>query len=313
MERDRRLSLVVGTFVLGILAVFAGVVLSLSAERGFWKPRYPLVAYFDNVQGLIAGAPVRLAGKDVGTVESVRFGPLGGDRPPIRVSLQIDRSVQERIRSDSFASIGTIGLLGDKYVEISMGTLDGSVLAEGREVPARTPLDLPDLVAKGTTALDGIVELSSNVNQVVEDFGVRMGGKRIAESVAAVTELVTEIQQGEGLLHSLIYDRYEGGGVQNIERALAAFEDILDQVRHGPGLLHTVIYDPAGADEDLILEAIQAGARLNSILVKVDQGEGTLGLLVNDPTLYEDLKVLVGGAQRSLLIRSLLKLAGDDQ
>jgi phospholipid/cholesterol/gamma-HCH transport system substrate-binding protein len=290
MERDRRLSLVVGTFVLGILAVFAGVVLSLSAERGFWKPRYHLVAYFDNVQGLIAGAPVRLAGKDVGTVESVRFGPLGGDRPPIRVSLQIDRSVQERIRSDSFASIG-----------------------KGREVPARTPLDLPDLVAKGTTALDGIVELSSNVNRVVEDFGVRMGGKRIAESVAAVTELVTEIQQGEGLLHSLIYDRYEGGGVQNIERALAAFEDILDQVRHGPGLLHTVIYDPAGADEDLILEAIQAGARLNSILVKVDQGEGTLGLLVNDPTLYEDLKVLVGGAQRSLLIRSLLKLAGDDQ
>lgn len=311
MERDRRLSLVVGTFVVGILAVFAAVVLSLSAERGFWKPRYQLLAYFQNVQGLIAGAPVRLAGKDVGMVESVSFVPLGGTRPPIRVTLQIDRSAQERIRSDSLATIGTIGLLGDKYVEISMGTAKGVVLSEGGELPARTPLDLTDVLAKGTTALDHIVDLTANVNQVVEDFGKRMGGGRIAESVAAVTDLVTEIQEGDGLLHSLIYDRYEGAGVESIERSLAALADILEQVRHGPGVLHTLAYEPAQGQGEGILGAIQAGARLNQILVKVDEGQGTLGLLVNDPTLYEDLKLLVGGAQRSLLVRSLIKIAGD--
>ena len=50
---------------------------------------------------------------------------------------------------------------------------------------------------------------------------------------------------------------------------------------------------------------------MNRILTKIDEGEGTLGLLVNDPRLYEDLKILVGGAQRSLLLRSLIKIAGD--
>lgn len=313
MERDRRLSVVVGIFALGILALFGGVVLSLTAERGFWTARYHLVVYFDNVQGLIAGAPVRLSGKDVGTVESVHFGTLWSDRPPIVVELQIDRDVQERIRSDSVATIGTIGLLGDKYIEVSMGSAQGSVLTEGDELPARTPLDLADVMAKGTTALDYIVELTVNVNRVVEDFGEQMGGSRIAESVGAMTELVTEIQKGDGLLHSLIYDRYEGTGVENIERSLAILEDILAQVQEGPGVLHTLVYESSEDQEDSVLEAIAAGATLNRILMKIDAGDGTLGLLVNDPTLYEDVKLLVGGAQRSLLIRSLIKLSGDDQ
>lgn len=295
--------------MLGILAVFAGVILSLSAERGFWKPRYQLVAYFDNVQGLIEGAPVRLSGKDVGIVEAVAFGAWGSDRPPIRVTLQIDRSVQERIRSDSFATIGTIGLLGDKYVEIAMGTERGSVLLDGQELAARTPLDLEDVLAKGTLALDRIVTLTGNVNRVVEDFGERMGGARMAESVAAVADVIDEVQSGDGLLHSLIYDSYEGAGVESIERSLAALEDILEQVREGPGVFHSLLYESVGEDEDVVLEAIEAGARLNRILEKIDEGDGTLGLLVNDPTLYEDLKILLGGARRSLLIRTLIDLS----
>ena len=54
----------------------------------------------------------------------------------MRVDLLIDSSVQERIRSDSVATIGTVGLLGDKYVEIGMGTLEGTVLADGADLPA---------------------------------------------------------------------------------------------------------------------------------------------------------------------------------
>ena len=61
-----------------------------------------------------------------------------------------------------------------------------------------------------------------------------------------------------------------------------------------------------------MLEALEAGARLNSILAKVDRGEGTLGLLLNDPTLYEDLKRLIGGAERSALVRSLIRMSSDE-
>lgn len=310
MERDRRLSLLVGGFVLACLGVLAGVIVFLSSERGVWKPSYRLVTHFDNVQGLNTGAPVWLAGKDVGSVASVTFGEIDGERGPVRVQLQIDTDVRERIRSDSSASIGTIGLLGDRYVEISLGTPAGTPLADGAELAAREPLSLDDVVQKGTQALDNIASLATNLNLVVEDFGAEMGGRKAAETVTAIRGIIEEVRTGEGLLHSMIYDRYEGGGIDSIQRSLATLEEILTEVRSGRGILHTLIYEPP-AEQDLVMQAIEAGARLNSILEKIDRGEGTMGLLLNDPTVYEDLKLLLGGAQRSRVLRTLISLSRD--
>ncbi|MEN8181016.1 MAG: MlaD family protein [Myxococcota bacterium] len=309
MDRDRRLSLVVGAFVVGSVTLLAGVILTLSSERGLWKRHYRLVTYFENVQGLIQGAPVRLAGKDVGVVESVSFSEVVGEGPPVQVGLLVEQSVQHRIRADSLATIGTIGLLGDKYVELSMGTREGSVLSEAAEVASQSPLDLNEVVTRGTSAVDNIAALAENVNEVVEAFGQSMGGEGLAASVSAVSEIAREVQEGDGLLHSLIYDRYQGGGVESIERSLVTLEEILEQVARGDGMLHALLYEP---EQGFTMEALAGAARANSILEKVDAGEGTLGLLVNDPTLYDDLKSLVGGAQRSLVVRSLLRLSSED-
>ncbi len=309
---SRRLSLMVGAFVILTLGVAAAILFSFSAERGFLTSRYRLVAYFQNVQGLTSGAPVRLAGKDVGSVEHVTFAPLEEDLPPIRVILQVDEAVSDRIRTDSVASIGTIGLLGDKYVEITMGTDFGRVLGEGDEVATVSPIDLNLAVERGTEAIDNIARLAGSVNSVVDEFAERMGGRGLAESIADVSQIVEEIQTGDGLLHSLIYDRYAGGGVESIERSLATLEGILAEVARGDGLLHTLIYEPVG-EPNPITEVAQAADNMNSILEKLDRGEGTLGRLLTDPTLYEDVKVLIGGAQRSFVVRSLVRMAADGE
>ena len=310
MDSSRRLSLIVGAFLLSTLVVLGVIVFSFSADGGFLRPRYRLVTYFQNVQGLISGAPVRLAGKDVGSVEFVTFSPLEEQLPPVRVVMQVDSDVQDRVRTDTVASIGTIGLLGDKYVELSMGTDFGRVLQDGEEVPSVSPLDINEAVQKGTEAIDNIARLAANVNKVVEDFGISMGGKGIADSIAGVSQIVQEVQTGDGLLHSLIYDRYAGSGVESIEQSLALLEGILQEVVEGEGIIHSLIYEPTG-EQDLVMEAVEAGAQLNAILEKMNAGEGTMGMLLNDPTLYEDLKILVGGAQRSFVVRSLVKIATD--
>ena len=312
MDRDRRTSLWVGLFAFAALAAFAGAVLSLTAERGFWKPRYRLVAYFESVQGLVQGAPVRLAGKDVGNVESVGFSPIGSSRPPIRVDLSVDAGVQDRIRSDSQATIGTIGLLGDRYVELSLGSEAGDVLADGAELRTATPLDISDVMAKGTQALDDVAELAHNMNQVVLDFGKQMGVARMADAARAFADVATQVREGKGLLHSLIYDPYRGEGVESINRSLAMLESILRNVSQGQGVLHTLIYEPP-QKQDIVMQTLQAGEHLNSILGRIDRGEGTIGMLISDPTLYQDLKQLVGGAQRSLLVRSLVRMSTDSQ
>jgi phospholipid/cholesterol/gamma-HCH transport system substrate-binding protein len=100
--------------------------------------------------------------------------------------------------------------------------------------------------------------------------------------------------------------------MQSLNQSLATFESILNEVATGNGLLHSLVYEPL-TEQDVVLEALDAGARLNSILAKVDTGEGTIGLLLNDPTLYEDLKRLVGGANRSAVVRTLIRMSEGDK
>ena len=311
MHERSRTSLIVGTFALAALAALALAILSLSSKEQVFGSHYRLVGFYENVQGLIPNAPVWLAGTRVGRVESVNFGSRPDGAPAVKVVLQVDQEVRERIRADSTASIGTIGLLGDRYVEVSIGSPTAPPIADGGELATVTPTNINLVIDRGAQALENVAKLTSNLNSVVEEFGQATGGRRLAESVGALSEVVEQIQQGKGLLHSVIYDQYEGGGVESIERSLVTFEGILDQIAHGDGVLHTLIYD-APSEQDIVLEAIEAGSRLNSILAKVDRGEGTMGLLLNDPTLYEDLKRLIGGAERSRTVRTLIKLSGGD-
>lgn len=312
MDADRRLSVVVGLFVIGALALFAAAVLSLTAQRGPWLPRYTLFAHFTNGQGLIDGAPVRLAGKDVGIVESVSFAEPGAGKPPVQVRLRVDTSVQERIRADSTATIGTIGLLGDKYVELSMGSPDAEILADGAEITSITPGDLFEVMQKGTQALDGVAALAANVNRAVDQFNDAKGGARIADAAEGISKIVEQVEKGSGLLHSLVYDEYKGGGVESISRSLATLEGILKEIAHGKGLAHELIYTP-GAKQPTVATATSAAEHLDSILAKIDRGEGTLGLLVSDPSLYNDLKTLLGGANRSAVVKTLIRLSTPDE
>ena len=148
MDRDRRLSLTVGGFALAALAALVVAILSLSAQQGIFQARYRLVAYFDNVQGLVSGAAVRLAGTQVGQVGSVDLSVRPGGEPAVKVMLQVDEEVQQRIRADSVALITTVGLLGDQIVEISIGTRSGT-----SDPSCANDSPTPDNVAKSDAAI----------------------------------------------------------------------------------------------------------------------------------------------------------------
>jgi phospholipid/cholesterol/gamma-HCH transport system substrate-binding protein len=310
-ERSRT-SLIVGTFALAALAALALAILSLSSQEHVFGKRYRLIGYYDNVGGLITSAPVWLAGLRVGRVETVKLDTREDGKPAVKVVLQIDANVQDRIRADSTASVGTIGLLGDRYVEVSLGSPGEPILEDGAQIQTASPGNLARAIDTGTAALDNIAKLAGNLNEVVEGFQKTSGVNSLASTMTGVNDIVTEVKSGQGLLHSMIYDEYEGSGVKSIEKSLVTLESILDEVATGEGLLHSLIYEPL-TEQDVVLEALDAGSRLNSILAKLDQGEGTLGLLLNDPTLYDDLKQLVGGAQRSRVVRTLIKMSQDDE
>ncbi|MBW2424097.1 MAG: MCE family protein [Deltaproteobacteria bacterium] len=307
MDRDARVSLIVGAFVLLAMSAMAAAILSLGAERGLFRSQYRLTAHFANVLGLLPGAPVWLGGKEVGRVDRIAFEPMSAERP-VLVELRVNEEVQDRIRDDSVATIGTIGLLGDSYVEISFGSEGSAVLLDGDTITTADPVNVTHLMSEGRNALASIRDLSASVNNVVQTFSDKEGAERAVDAIEAVSDIMIEAREGDGLLHSLIFDPYEGGGTESLSRSLASLEEILAEIREGDGLLHSLVYTPPDQQE-IVQEALAASGSLNSILGKIDEGEGTLGLLLNDPTVFEDLKVLLGGAQRSTLMRSMIRMA----
>jgi phospholipid/cholesterol/gamma-HCH transport system substrate-binding protein len=77
--------------------------------------------------------------------------------------------------------------------------------------------------------------------------------------------------------------------------------------------LHDFIYGADDTDRSTLAAMRSATERLESVLRKIDEGEGSCGALVNDPTIYEDLKILLSGAKESSLLRSLIEFVRTDE
>jgi phospholipid/cholesterol/gamma-HCH transport system substrate-binding protein len=140
MERAK-LELVVGVFVLVGLACLAYLSVKLGKLEVIGGDNYVVEAEFTSASGLKSGASVEIAGVEVGRVKSIA---LRGDRA------MVDLAIQDGVKlfTDSIASIKTRGIIGDKYVALSIGG-GGDPLKEGEKIrDTESGLDLEELVSQ---------------------------------------------------------------------------------------------------------------------------------------------------------------------
>jgi len=147
-DRELLIKLRVGIFVFFLLLLFIAFVLTIGTQTHLFEERYTLRAAFRDVQGLTVGAPVRLAGLTIGVVQGVTFSSDAAD-PRVHVGVTIDREFQPRIREDSEATIGTVGLVGDKVFEITVGSDTAGILQSGEFLETKEPVDFARLMAQG--------------------------------------------------------------------------------------------------------------------------------------------------------------------
>jgi phospholipid/cholesterol/gamma-HCH transport system substrate-binding protein len=131
-----------------ILFAFGGVSLLSGTHR------LKLTAHFQNVQGLREGAPVRLAGVNIGTVRSVIAHPEVRDRPA-EVVMALRTSYTLNIPGDSIASLSTAGVLGETLVDIDVSSATGRAINDGGELPTRESphMSAGEMIEKFGTAL----------------------------------------------------------------------------------------------------------------------------------------------------------------
>ena len=143
--QNRTMEIGVGLFLLaGILALLLLALRVSGLSPTASTDTYKLYAYFDNIAGLTVRAKVTMAGVTIGKVTAI---DLDRDNFTARVTLQIDKSV-DNLPTDSTASILTAGLLGEKYIGISVGGEDTLLKNGGTIHDTQSSLVLEDLIGK---------------------------------------------------------------------------------------------------------------------------------------------------------------------
>jgi phospholipid/cholesterol/gamma-HCH transport system substrate-binding protein len=347
VKKGRGEALRVGAFLLFGLVALGAVVFLIGQERGLFRPKVTLYAHFDNTSGLVAGAPVRLAGLDVGTVESVSF-PAALERTQATIEMRVDERYLSRIRHDSRAFIDSKGLLGDKIINITLGSTDAPGHVDGDTLQTRSSPSVEAIATSLEDAFAAVTRVSGSADEAIRELAseeVRQDVARIARSTANLLEaiekkdgalhrliyddayaeevlvalrhtgnaakrldrVVTQVQQGPGSLHELIYGNSGTETLEHLRAASGSLADALAQMRDGDGLLHALLYDPQKAQS--LDELNQLVSRLNQIASDVQSGRGTVGGLLVDPSVYEDMKQILGNVERNVVLKALMRFA----
>lgn len=325
--RSHRTHIKTGLFLAIILILFMWFIWKIGTTQQYFGERYILRVYFPNVRGLIVGAPVRLAGVRVGNVSSIKF-PESLEKKEILVELSIDRDVMDKIREDSLASIKTMGLLGDKYVEITLGSPDKAPLKDNDVIRRYEAIEYEEIIGKGTEALGNLVEVSISLNNLlkeiqqrgtVEDLSKALKSMknfseelerrkiiaRLEESISRINELSSDIKNNPGILNYMIYEKKGADVIKNLNEVVLSLKGLTDDLKSKRGLFYELVYNEE--NRKLIDDIKKMASDLKEIAEKLEKGEGSLGALINDPSLYERLVMLLEGAERSRLMRFLLR------
>jgi len=283
----------VGIFVTAGLVLAMVIIFMLGGEHQYLKRQYTLYANFDDIAGLRVGAPVQLAGLKVGFVDRIRLAKSLQEKDVV-VRMKIEKRYQERIRADSEASIETQGLLGDKFIYLSMGSESEPLLANKSTVKTKHTASLFALADKAGDIMDNIDSASKSIREILDSFKGKEGESDIKDIVKSIKNITEQAEKGKGLVHALFYDPQGEKVVASLARATAAMGDVLEQAdKEGTG--------------GLLANMRSASSDLKDLMGSIRRGEGTLGKLITDPSLYNDLRALVGKANRNVLMRSVVR------
>ena len=357
----------VGLVVLVALVFLMFGVLMVGRRAHLFTSKLPYQTQFDSAAGLVSGNPVRLNGVTVGNVLEVNLSPDPADQT-VRVIYEVDRKIAPRLRTGTTAAIKTIGLLGDKYVELVGGTAAEPVVEPGGTIKAAAGGGLDDILKGSGDLLTDLSAIARSLKTILANTEQGKGfigelfapggeaGGRLANNLngtlTSLNSVLSKIDRGEGLAGKLLADKRYGDQVgQSVQAAVTSLRNVFAKIENdmnkGTGAIPALLSDPEGKKKiyDLVdrlstaagnlasvTESLKTGKgalptllhderfareftgnlrnlsrRLDSIARKLDEGQGTVGKLINDPAIFDAAHHLVLGIDESALLRWLIR------
>ncbi len=283
------ITIILGLVILGFFLFMVGT------EESVFSDTYGLKTFFPSVNGLSDGSIVTLGGLKIGRVKGMTFTRRNGQNGVV-ITLIINSKEKDQITRSSHASIRTIGMLGDKYVDISMGIPGEQPYADGDFIPAQQNFELADAAEELRDVVKDLATVASDVKGITGDIQSGKGivgtllkdPKTAAELVHAVRSLraITDaVVQRQGTLGNIVYDR---SLYSELTMATHNLRMITDSLRGGQGSLGRLL-----ADDSLYASILALSQRLDLAAAKLNTDSSSIGAALNDGSLYHQLSGLI--------------------
>jgi len=293
---------IIGIMILAYMSMRAGK-FEYAGDKG-----YEIYAHFDSAEGIVKGAPVEVAGVEVGRVKGITL-----EAGKAKLVLQINPQVQ--IGGDAEAIIRSKGVLGDKYVEIDLGSPETSPIGPGGRIwHTQSPANIDTLLKQLSSIGKDLGEITHSISGVLGGQEGEASLRIIMDNMRELTVTLNETVQKNNeninrMLDNLAVfsrDLKEMSGtnkeavgeiVANFRQAsdglretLVALNEITEKVNKGEGTIGKLIHD-----EETVKSLNETLAALKEITEKINQGEGTIGRLVKEDETVDNLNETLTG------------------
>jgi phospholipid/cholesterol/gamma-HCH transport system substrate-binding protein len=270
---------------IGLISLFAIIMATiliflLTGSNGFFWQRYHVKTVLPDIAGLKTGAPVRVAGVEVGSVTDMTFT---GDR--VEVWMEVLKENRSRITSTSVATLGSVSLLGEAAVDITASS-QGTPIPDWGYVRSSPPKgSLSNVAEQASDTFDEATALvrdmrsgRGTLGRLVTDEALYLEMTRL---VTAAEDVALNINRGRGTLGRLANDP---AAARALERSLDNLETLTARIRDGEGTIGKLLND-----DSLAVSLKSATANVDAVTGRMSRGEGTLGRLATDQELYNRL------------------------
>ena len=209
----RSRDLTVGIFLIAGVILFACAIFLISSQHGAFAPHFDIYTELGDLDGLTKGAKVQVAGLGAGEVTDIAIPKAPGT--PFRIRLRIDDRFHPLVRTDSFVTIATQGVVGDKFLLIHPGTARSAEASAGSTLPGKDAVSMDDLMTGGAELLSEVKSTMATTRQKVDK----------ALDVATTTannanDVIVGVKEGRGAVGMLLRDQATASRVrQSIQNA----------------------------------------------------------------------------------------------
>jgi len=172
-----------GLFIAGGLALFVIAIFIIGKQKNLFNPVFKLTTTFYNVSGLQVGSNIRFSGINVGTVDNINII----NDSTVRVGMLIKKEVQQFIKTDCEATIGSSGIIGDRVLIITQGSNNAPMVKPGQKIESREPVETDAIMASLKVTADNVAIISDQLAEIMININSGNGtlGRLIQDSTIA--------------------------------------------------------------------------------------------------------------------------------